>query len=318
MAITKRTLKYLAGVLAVLAVVTPSAAAQDEPVRGKAHGVLANEFRAPISFEPNQGQAEGRVKFLARGSGYNLFLTPSNALFLLPEDGPSDDLLPEDTSVVTMNLVGANPAPKISGRDELPGKSSYFLGSDPGHWRTNIPNFGKVQYEEVYPGIDLVYHGVEGQLEYDFVLHPGANPKTIRIEFKGAQDIRIDRRGELVLKTGHGRICFHQPIAYQGERSSKRLVTAHYRWVGRHEVGFTVGAYDSSQTLIIDPVLGNRPFDGADGRRGDLGRHGPSIHEALSYRAAKRVLPRLSTGGAPKLRGGQRGSPGREAGKSRF
>jgi len=250
----KRTFKSLFGVLLVLAGVALIPAAQNEPVRPKAHGILANDLQASISFEPNQGQTDDRVKFMARGSGYNLFLTPSNALFVLRQAGSSNDLVPTDSNVLTMNLVGANPTPKIAGRDELPGKSSYFLGGDPKKWHTNIPNFGKVQYDDIYPGIDLVFHGIRGQLEYDFVLHPGASPKTIVIEFTGLKDIRLSSRGELVLQTVRGQVCFHKPIAYQEDPTHGRAVQAGYRRIQKQRVGFTIGVYDSTKTLIIDPA----------------------------------------------------------------
>src|SRR5580765_7321931 len=113
--------------------------AQNEPVRPKPQGILANDFQSMISFEPNQGQTDDRVKFVARGSGYNLFLTPSNALFSIRQAGSSNDLARTHSNVFAMTMVGANPAPKITGRDELPGKSSYFLGSDSKKWHTNIP-----------------------------------------------------------------------------------------------------------------------------------------------------------------------------------
>jgi len=313
----KRTFTSLFGVLLVLAEVSLTSAAQTEPVRPKAHGILANDFQAPISFEPNQGQTDEQVKFMARGSGYNLFLTPSNALFLLQQVGSSNDLVPTDSGVLTMSVVGSTPTPKITGRDELPGKSSYFLGRDPERWRTDISNFGKVQYDDIYPGIDLVYHGTHGQLEYDFVLHPGTSPATIVLEFTGMKDIRLSSRGELVLETMRGQICFHKPVAYQEDQGNRRAVKAQYRWIHKHRVGFAVGAYDSRKTLIIDPVLGNRPLREADGTRGDRGQSVSSIHDAAYHLAVERVLLRPSTGGAPKLRGEPRGSPGRETGKSR-
>ncbi len=250
----KQSFAYFIVAMLLLAWTALNATAQDEPARPKPHGILANHFQAPISFEPNQGQTDGRVKFMARGSGYNLFLTPSNAVFSFPNASVDDELKPKESDVVTMNVVGANPAAQISGKDELPGRSSYFLGSDPKKWHTNIPNFGKVQYEDIYPGIDLVFHAIQGQLEYDFVLHPGTSPKTIAIEFTGVKDIRLSSRGELVLETVRGQICFHKPVAYQKDRGNRRVVQARYRRIHKHRVGFAVGAYDSSKTLIIDPV----------------------------------------------------------------
>jgi hypothetical protein len=249
----KRTFAYVIGVL-ILAAVALSLAAEDGPTRPKAHGILANDFQASISFEPNQGQTDDRVKFMVRGSGYNLFLTPSNALFFLRQPGSRNDLVSTDSAVFTMNVVGANPTPKITGRDQLPSTSSYFLGGDPKKWHTNIPNFGKVQYEDIYPGIDLFYHGTQGQLEYDFVLHPGTNPETVVLEFTGVKNIRVSSRGELVLETVHGQICFHKPVAYQEDHGNRRDVQARYRRMQKRRVGFAVGAYDPSETLIIDPA----------------------------------------------------------------
>lgn len=245
----------------LLALTALNATAQDEPARPKAHGILANYFQAPISFEPNQGQTDGRVKFMARGAGYKLFLTPSNAVFSFQNAAADDELAPKESDLVTMNVVGANPAAQISGKDELPGRSSYFLGTDPKKWHTNIPNFGKVQYENIYPGIDLVFHGIQGQLEYDFVVHPGAVPKVIAIEFKGARHIKVNPQGELALQAANGQICFHKPVAYQQDGGSKHFVDVRYVLTGKNHVGFALGAYDSKETLIIDPVLSYSTFD---------------------------------------------------------
>jgi hypothetical protein len=298
----KRTFACLLGWRLLVAGATLTLAAQSEPVRPKAHGILANDFEAPISFEPNQGQTDDRVKFMARGSGYNLFLTPSNALFFLRQVGSRNDLVPTDSDVFTMNVVGANPTPKMTGRDELPSTSSYFLGGDPKKWHTNIPNFGKVQYEDIYPGIDLFYHGTQGQLEYDFVLHPGTNPKTVVLEFTGVKDLRLSTRGELVLQTVRGQVCFHKPVAYQEEQGHRRAVQARYRQIEKRRVGFTVGAYDSSKTLIIDPVpIIGEPAETDRQPRGHREKSVPAVRILGSKPSACARLHRqcLSTGGAP-------------------
>lgn len=252
---SKLTFSCWFGWFLAFAQVSSGWAGSTEPARAKVHGLLANEFQAPISFEPNRGQTDGRVKFMARGSGYNFFLTPSNALFFLRQADSRDDLVPTDADVFAMSVIGANPVSKITGQDELPSTSSYFLGSDPKKWHTNIPNFGKVQYEDIYPGIDLLYHGVKGQLEYDFVLHPGASPGTIAIEFAGVKSVHLSPQGELVLETARGPVYFHRPVAYQEDQGQRRLVKARYRRIQKHRVGFTIGVYDVSKTLVIDPVL---------------------------------------------------------------
>jgi hypothetical protein len=117
------------------------------------------DLKLPLNFEANHGQTDSQVKFLARGNGFNLFLTATEAVIRDPQ-----------SSVLRMKLVNANPASQIEGVDELPGKSNYFIGSDPQQWRAGVTNYAKVKYRSVYPGVDLVYYGHERQLEYDFIL----------------------------------------------------------------------------------------------------------------------------------------------------
>jgi hypothetical protein len=228
-----------------------NAKSEHDPPRPEPHGVLANYFRAPISFEPNQGQTEERVKFMARGAGYNLFLLSNSAVFFLRHD----QMEATESEGLAMKVVGSSPAQSISGKGELPGKSSYFLGSDPKGWHTNIPNFEKVQYENIYPGIDLVYHGIGGQLEYDFVIHPGAQPKVIRIQFTGAKRIDLNRRGELEVEAKIGKLCFHKPVAYQPDAGKRRNVDVRYVLKCKHRVGFALGVYDPKMPVVIDPVV---------------------------------------------------------------
>jgi hypothetical protein len=129
--------------------------------------VAANTYgKLPLNFEPNQGQTDARVKVLARTFGYTLFVTADDAVFA-GRDGP----------VERMKLMGANPKLRFESLDRQPGISNYFIGNDPSKWRTNIPNYGRVALREVYPGIDLVFYSNERQLEYDWVVSPGADPK---------------------------------------------------------------------------------------------------------------------------------------------
>ena len=181
-----------------------------EPQVVEAYGKL------PLSFEANQGQTDGQVKFLSRGSGYTLFLTPAEAVLALRKPVASNrgrtrhanaeakETPAAPPTVVLMKLVGANSHPEVSGLEELPGKSNYFLGSDPDKWRTNVPHYAKVYYEDVYPGVDLVYYGNQHQLEYDLVVAPGADPNAITLRFEGVEKLRIDAQGDLVLDTSGG------------------------------------------------------------------------------------------------------------------
>ena len=174
--------------------------------------IAAMFLKAPLSFEANQGQTDPSVNFIARGSGYTLFLTPTESVMVLQQREakvPSDthdpmtsmDPAPIKQSVVRMKLEGANPEPAVSGMDKLPGIVNYFIGNDPTKWRTKIPTYAKVNYQEVYPGIDVAYYGNQGRLEYDFIVSPGADPNQIKLAFEGALDIKLVDSGDLLLIT---------------------------------------------------------------------------------------------------------------------
>jgi len=241
--------------------------APDEATRARvqeAYGQL------PLSFEANEGQSDGQVKFLARGSGYSLFLTPAEAVLALRKSAASElpnkvDLASisadmEDTQAVEytallMQLVGANPEPQVAGLAELPGKVNYFIGDDPQKWQTNIPTFARVKYEEVYPGVDLVYYGNQGQLEYDFVVAPGADPKSIALGYDGVDKIEVDTQGNLALYIGSEQVRMRKPLVYQEIDGTKRDIPGGYLLADNNHVSFQVGAYDNNRPLIIDPVL---------------------------------------------------------------
>ena len=145
-----------------------SAPRQPQPDAATQARLSAAYGQLPLSFEANQGQTDSQVNFLSRGSGYSLFLTPTKAVLSLKQGNTSN--------VVGMRIVGANPTARAVGLDKQAGVSNYLIGSDPSKWHTDIPNYGKVDYQSVYSGIDLVYHGDQNQLEYDFVVAPGADP----------------------------------------------------------------------------------------------------------------------------------------------
>ena len=209
--------------------------------------------RLPLTFEANQGQTDPKVKFLARGEGYGLFLTPTEAVLSLGR--------PDDASrALHLRWVGANPAPKVTGGEEQTGKVNYLKGNDPSGWRRNVPIYARVAYESVYPGIDLVFYGNQRQLEHDYVLAPGTDPRTIRFAFEGADRVEIDRSGELVIHLGSQEVRLHRPIAYQDGKAGRGAVPVDYRLIAKDkaeipEVGFAVGIYDPGTALVIDPVI---------------------------------------------------------------
>jgi hypothetical protein len=247
-----------------------------EPLKRQA---LETYGKLPLSFEANWGQTDAQVKFLSRGSGYTLFLTGTEAVLSLRQNEESnqrgrknqitqDRLLQtparSKSSVLRMSLIGANPAAEVSGLEKLPGKSNYFVGNDPEKWHANLPHYARVHYQNVYPGIDLAYYGKQRQLEYDFIVKPGADPNQIRLGFDGAKEIWIDENGDLVLTTEGGDVRQHKPVIYQEVAGSREEVAGSYVVKANGEVGFEIGAYDRSQPLVIDPVLSYSTYLGGD------------------------------------------------------
>jgi hypothetical protein len=209
----------------------------------------------PITFEANHGQTDARVRFLSRGSGYSLFLTPSEVVLSLNNHSAHVRGTEYSTGfeamhrghktergkqartkrdVLRMALLGANLSPKVAGLEELPGKSNYFIGNDPKQWRTNVAHYSGVKYESVYRGVDLVYYGNQRQLEYDFIVAPGTNPAVIRLAFKGSRTVKINAGGELVLRTRGGEVRQRKPIVYQEIDGERREVVGRYVKKGKH------------------------------------------------------------------------------------
>jgi hypothetical protein len=164
-----------------------------------------------------------------------------------------------------MTLVGANREPRVEGTEELPGKANYFIGKDPTKWRTNVPAYKKVQYHNIYPGIDLVYYGNQRQLEYDFVVHPGADPNRILLSFQGVDKLEVDALGDLVVDTGTLTIRQRKPVIYQDVNGVRQEVAGGYVLKGAQRVGFQAAAYDQSLPLVIDPTLFYSTYLGGSG-----------------------------------------------------
>jgi hypothetical protein len=213
----------------------------------------------PMSFEANRGQTDRRVKFLSRGDGYTLFLTPTEAVISLRRGEH------QDPSVLRMRLVGADPRSHVAGQDELPGKVNYFKGGNRAAWSGNVSTYAKVYYRGVYPGVDVVYYGKQRQLEYDFIVAPDGDPGRIQLAFAGARRLFLDEAGDLVLETAAGRVRQQRPVAYQEVDGRRREVSAAYVLKGRRHVGFEVGDYDPSRPLVIDPVIDYSTYLGGGG-----------------------------------------------------
>jgi Bacterial Ig-like domain (group 3)/Beta-propeller repeat len=259
----------------------PAARPADIAENSSANKVQAAQSygKLPLSFETNQGQADNTVKFLTTGRGYTLFLTDSSAVLALSKQdskqsrldrttgrgiGPSASARSGKTDILRMEFAGANRSLRVMGDDKLPGTANYFIGNDPAQWRSGVPTYGKVRYSGVYPGVDLVFYGNQRQLEYDFVLAPGANPKPIRLQFAGAKKLKLTAGGDLTIATVDGKIVFHKPVLYQVENGNRRPVEGKFSLVAKGAVGFKLGKYDHTKSLVIDPVLAYSTYFGTD------------------------------------------------------
>lgn len=216
----------------------------------------------PLHFEPNQGQTDESVKFFSRGKGYGIFLQDKSATLVLNNGQRTKDK--GQTAVLKMNVGGANSS-DAKGADELSSKTNYFIGNDSAKWQTDVANFGKVKFEKVYEGIDLVYYGNQRRLEYDFVVAPNANANQIKLNFEGAKSVKIDEKsGDLLLETALGTIRQHKPFAYQEIDGERREIGAIYEKIGKNDVSFKLAAYDKSKELVIDPILAYSSYLGGD------------------------------------------------------
>lgn len=229
----------------------------DNPRRDPTQGSKATARTAlmnlPLSFEA----AEKPNQFLLHGSGYRLMIEPSQATIAVNEKGR--------VKILQMKLIGADAKVKGEAWDQLPGKRNYFLGNDPAKWRINVPTYGKVGYDEVYPGIRLVYYGREGRLEYDFQILPGADPHAIKFGFSGEVRPRISANGDLVLRFKGGELREPAPTIYREVAGTRQAVPGHYVLTGKREISFDIGSYDRTKPLVIDPTLVYSTYLGGSG-----------------------------------------------------
>jgi hypothetical protein len=233
----------------------------------------------PLSFEPNHGQTDPRVKFVSRAGNRTLWLTSDEAVLAV---GRSPRLIGPDTkqavaakenqnapAILRMKFVGANAHPRIAGEAKQPGTVNYFAGKQNG-WRTKIPVYARVRYRSLYPGIDLLFYGNNRELEYDLVVSPGADPGRIKFGISGAENLHLDADGNLVLKTADGDVIQQKPRIYQRKGSSLVAVVGDYVINSKDEVRFRLGSYDRRAEVVIDPVLRYATFLG--GNSFDAGR----------------------------------------------
>ncbi len=242
-----------------------SSAAAVPPVPSSPALARSKAFRnLPLVFESNQGQTNPEVRFLTHGSGYALFLTRTEAVLSL-EARSQSNRDERNHSVLRMRLAGSASMPEVSGDNLLPGKSNYLIGNDAAQWHTGVPQFARVLYRNVYQGVDLVYHGSQGQLEYDFEIAPRADASPIAMQFAGADKVSLNAAGDLILSNAAGEVQFHAPVAYQLRGAQKNPVSAHFTRLSENSIGFALGPYDHTRALVIDPVLAYSTYLGGSG-----------------------------------------------------
>jgi hypothetical protein len=228
--------------------------------------VTSLEGAMALRFEPNRGQTDNRVKFFSRQSKYNLFLTDNEAVFAL--NGPHAETknpnprrpagLANSNSapptVIRMQLVGAHPR-SITPSQQVPGQSNYFIGRDPRNWVRDVPQFSRVNYDQVYPGIDMAFYGNDRAFEFDLILKPGADAHQVALRFAGARNVYTARNGDLVLSSVAGDLALRKPVAYQSIDGEKKPVKVRFVARRSNEFGIALGAYDPRRELVIDPTV---------------------------------------------------------------
>jgi hypothetical protein len=217
-------------------------AAPSESALARARTALAS---LPLRFEVNQGQFHESVRYAATAGDFKLLLTRRGATLALPGSDP-----------VSLSLLHSNPAPKIEALDQMRAHTDYFIGPRP-DWHTHIANYARIRYREVYPGVDVVYYGHQNQLEYDFVLQPGADPDRIRLQFRGAHGLAVTPEGDIAFDAPSGRLVQKRPVIYQEDprTAARREIQGRYVLLAHNVVGLKLDHYDRTRAVTIDPIL---------------------------------------------------------------
>ncbi|RMD93118.1 MAG: hypothetical protein D6813_04645, partial [Calditrichaeota bacterium] len=211
-------------------------------------------------FEKIQGSIEAPVQFIGRSAGLNLLLSPDIMIF----SDCSEELC-------KIHLIDANPNVRIIPSEATGYKRNYIIGRDPEGWQIGIPTYRKLNFREIYSKIDLkVYSNSEGELEYDFILKPGADLSSVKLRFEPVNQLKIDRDGELFIQPGQGKIMHWKSKIYQETPTGVKVLAGGFVQLNKYEVGFAVEDYDSTYPLVIDPVLSFSSYLG--GGNSDFGK----------------------------------------------
>jgi hypothetical protein len=285
---------------------SPPPAALSEAQKNEIRSKYENQ---PLRFEANKGQVDERVDFYARSGNSTVFLMPNEAVFsvrpptAMAESGAARESglppramqkieAPQQGMAVRMEIIGGNSAATPVQQEQKAGTVNYMLGNNPQQWQTNVATYGRVEYADVYPGIDIVYYGKDQNLEYDFVVAPGADPQQIKLGFTGADSARLDDSGALVLQGGGVEMRQQTPYLYQENNGVRQQVAGEFVLTPAgsspgletptYEVSFEIGAYDPTRPLVIDPLVLNYSSYVGSAPRGDVGL-GFAVDNAGNY-----------------------------------
>jgi hypothetical protein len=199
----------------------------------------------PFRFQPNGPHGSASTRYTGFGGGYQISLSTGGVRI----------------ANLQFRFEGANRNPRVTGLDPLPGRTSYLEGNDRRAWRTGIVSYGRVRYSAIYPGIDLVFYGNPNRLEYDFVVAPGADLERVLLAIDGAESVRLDGAGDLIVATAEGEVSLRRPSIYQTVGGKLREIAGGFRLKG-NQAAFQVANYDHNRPLIVDPVLSYATYVG--------------------------------------------------------
>jgi len=254
-------------------IILSSAQAAEQPiVKSNTPIAIKRLDHQPLAFTKNMGQWDDRVQFRANAAGATMWYTTDGVYYQftrhIPTESTSqdDDLhMPYDRAdqepdsieqlMIKVSFVGANPNPVITGDNLMEYKCNYFIGNDPDEWHTDVPNYKSVIFKDVYAGIDLKYFGNGKQMEYDFIVEPGADFSQIKVQYDGAESVSVNDNGELVVTTMWGEVVEHKPVIYQIESNSRVAIVGEYSLKGANAFGYELSGYNPALPLVIDPVL---------------------------------------------------------------
>src|SRR5580693_1473823 len=243
--------RNLTRILVVVIAISGLSLAQSASTPVSRDSINANYGKLPLTFEANHGQIDSRVKFVSRAAGYTAFLTSEGlVLSLRTVDHSIEKTLPRvppKHETLQFKILGATKNPVAMGEVPQPGLVNYFIGNNPAKWQKHVPTYAQVRYKNVYPGIDLLYYGNHHQLEYDFAVALGADPRQIQFQITGARQIELDEEGKLVLETSSGELHFQTPVVYQESSGVRVPVHGAYVLKDPTQVAFQLGEYDPNK-----------------------------------------------------------------------